>query len=65
MEYGEYLNPKPSQHDWYVETDHEKNQIFQGCTCGWKTRVRDFYGAWCTYDVANSWVEHLEGKPGD
>ncbi|NBU57398.1 MAG: hypothetical protein EBS25_02850 [Actinobacteria bacterium] len=65
MQYIQYLKPEPDQHYWYVEADHVKKQIFQACICGWKTRVRDFYGSWCTYDVAYFWVNHFEDKRVD
>jgi hypothetical protein len=65
MKYREYLKPEPDRHHWYVETDHETNQIYQGCVCGWKARIRDFYGSWLTYDVGYYWLSHLEGKRVD
>jgi hypothetical protein len=61
-----YLRPpQPDHHIWSVATDPIKRQVFQRCSCGWKTKVRDFYGAACTYDTAYQWMNHFDVKSGD
>lgn len=56
---------EPDGHDWSVTTDLKKQQVFQACSCGWKTRVRDFYGPASTYDLAYQWMNHFEVKLRD
>jgi len=61
-----YLRPSQSEHHiWSIATDPIKRQVFQRSSCGWKTKVRDFYGAACTYDTAYQWMNHFEVKSGD
>ena len=63
-----YPYPTPTQlgsHIWRVESDVIRQQVFQACSCGWKKRVRDFYGAACIYDTTYEWNEHLAYKSGD
>ena len=62
------LYPTSSQldtHVWRLDIDRKRNSIYQACSCGWKTKVRDFYGAACTYDTAYQWMNHFDVKPGD
>jgi hypothetical protein len=47
-------------HAWGIETDTKARLIHQKCTCGWKSRVREFHGALSIYDNAFNWASHFD-----